>query len=254
MDLKVTKREVLRDRLMKQLTATPISGKHFVKIENYHNADDNEFKKLEELLKKTNCDVQVIEFSKIVINQTKAECIARGLYENDSVLELRLTNCKLHPKELQIIADAIARHGTLRLFELHGVNLTSEPARALGQALMQNISLRRLCIFDCGFSDLCMETMAEGIRMSVSLEKIEFQNALFEERGLTILVDALSSQFNCKKIRLGGIRFNEVMCRKMADFFSNPRCKLERICLHEMDTNEANLMLVVESLNSLKDL
>lgn len=119
---------------------------------------------------------------------------------------------------------------------------------------MQNVSLRRLCIFDCGLSDLCMETMAKGIRMSVSLQEIEFKNALFEELGLTLLVDALSAQFTCKKISLCGIRFNEAMCKKMAAFLNNSKCKLESICLHEMDTNEADLMLIVQSLNNLKDL
>lgn len=89
---------------------------------------------------------------------------------------------------------------------------------------------------------------------SVSLQEIEIENTLFEEEGLLFLVKAMSTQFYFKKLKLGGIHLNEVMSTTLANFFKDERCIISDVSLHEMQTTEENMSILIDSLNHLKEL
>ena len=96
------------------------------------------------------------------------------------------------------MCQAIGLNESIEQVRFEKCNLLQKHGTYLGQALMQNVSLKHLTLIECGIGEYAMIEIAKGIREAICLEYVDLRHNHFEHEGFAAMIDAFKATMACK--------------------------------------------------------
>ena len=132
---------------------SPTEEDHILRLERYEVTE----KKLEKEIERfSNHCIEKIELYKVTFSDKKCELIAKGIKENEHLMELEIEKCKFRKNHMELIADAIGTNESIQSIVFSNVKILESTALHLSTALSQNMSLKSLTLIETGLGDRAM--------------------------------------------------------------------------------------------------
>ena len=111
MEFKILKRDIESDENRKQKLHSPMKENPVLKLARYEVTESKLEKEMEEMSEK---GIKKIDLYKVTFSDKKCGILAKGIKQNEHLLEIAVNKCKFRRDHMEIIADAIGSNEAIQ--------------------------------------------------------------------------------------------------------------------------------------------
>uniref|UniRef100_A0A8C1SXV0 NACHT, LRR and PYD domains-containing protein 3-like n=1 Tax=Cyprinus carpio TaxID=7962 RepID=A0A8C1SXV0_CYPCA len=230
-----------------------------------NNLQDSGVKLLSDVLKSSQCQLNILRFSGCNLTGLCCESLSLSLQSSNSLRELDLSNNDLQDSGVKLLSDGLkSSHCQLNTLRVTGCNLSDQCCKSLSSSLQSSNSLRELDLSNNDLQDSGMKILSDGLKSShCHLNILRLSGCMVTEKGCCFLASALSS--NPSHLRELDLSYNHPR-QSLVKLLSDPNYRLDKLnvdhggeirittglkkyaCDLKLDLNTANTQLALSEI------